>query len=1231
MNTWIVFLPVLLFLGLISSCGQKHNTSHVVKLNFSHAGKLDTSPTLNETLVYLKNGDGSEVHSVRLGNTATEWTITLPSGIWDFKVVGWSDPNYSQHPLQGDIYCGSTTEVLQDGEGQKIINVIISKSQCNSPELPAGSSSFAMRIKYCHPETGVLDETCDPPLNTDNPLWIDSKTYYAKIFIPALEGGSATSKCIPLNTSSGESDIADKIFLFPHSIPVNVNIYQGDQYKCDQNPLDTYQFSQGLSEYNASQDGLEGRIALASTTNDNKILLKATSLSAFYFAGINSIINIGDVSATLTWIPAVGASSYNVYRIIPAPTQLIASVAPEMSTYNVTGLSANTTYTYKVIAIDGTTGSTSGYNALQSFTTLSTISNHPPVATGASASTSENVQVTIDLPYTSVGGTVAKNCTAYSPIHGTIGTCTCTTGGICSVDFTPELNFSGMAAGFTYKVNNGSDSSADSNPADANIFVTFVNQPPTIDPINNQAIYVNTATSAIPFNIGDVETPLASLTPSANSSNTTLLPVSNIVFGGSGANRTVTLTPASGKTGNATVTISVSDGTLTSSRTFILNVTYNFAGLSSVDQITDTGARLNWAHIAGIASYNIYNTTSGSAVFVASVPAPTTSYTMTTLTPSTSYHFKVNAVDINGQLDTNNTTQTFSTSTASNQAPVATNITPAYTSENVPVTIPLPYTDRESNLATSCSTSSVTNGSTGTCSCPGGNCSVTFTPATNYYGTASFSYTVTTGDSQISNLANVVISVSHVNQPPTITPDTITDQTMPVSTPSLGPIVFTIGDPDTNINSLNVTITSSNTALIPNANITPPLGGTGASRSITLQPITGKTGKSIITISVSDGELTTARTFSVSLYFPGLDPITTYGAHTANLTWNNYPGLTLYNIYRTYPLPVTLIDTVPPPTSSYTVTGLAANTNYSFSVIALDASLHTDGGDYVQPVLTSPGSLACPTGYVPVPGNNFYGEPNEFCVSKYIMGCPTDITGMSCPLTDLPVSLTGHRPWVNIAQTDAHTRCQALGAGHYNLISNTKWMTIATNLANNHLNWISNSVGTGTLYVGHSNNTPPNSLAPGSDDYDGYYGTGDAIGSDQRRTMYLSNGEIIWDFSGNVFQWTLWNIPSAPATFIPDTTLRTDKASPQAISIELNTATATTSMPLNSYMPNNPTYDSTNGVGLYYPDVPGIGGAAIRGGAWGSGNQAGIFSLQLYYNSTTQYSNTMGYRCTWVP
>ena len=64
----------------------------------------------------------------------------------------------------------------------------------------------------------------------------------------------------------------------------------------------------------------------------------------------------------------------------------------------------------------------------------------------------------------------------------------------------------------------------------------------------------------IAFTVGDAETAAGSLTVSGSSSNPTLVPNANIVFGGSGANRTVTVTPAANQNGTATITVTVSDG-----------------------------------------------------------------------------------------------------------------------------------------------------------------------------------------------------------------------------------------------------------------------------------------------------------------------------------------------------------------------------------------------------------------------------------------------------------------------------------------------------------------------------------------------------------------------------------------------------------------------------------------------------------------------------------------------
>lgn len=98
------------------------------------------------------------------------------------------------------------------------------------------------------------------------------------------------------------------------------------------------------------------------------------------------------------------------------------------------------------------------------------------------------------------------------------------------------------------------------------------NTAPTITSIANQTTTTAVAVGPLSFTVSDAETAVASLTVTGASSNTTLLPVANIVFGGSGESRTVTLTPASGQTGTATITLTVSDGTLTAQTSLTLTV-----------------------------------------------------------------------------------------------------------------------------------------------------------------------------------------------------------------------------------------------------------------------------------------------------------------------------------------------------------------------------------------------------------------------------------------------------------------------------------------------------------------------------------------------------------------------------------------------------------------------------------------------------------------------------------
>ncbi len=104
------------------------------------------------------------------------------------------------------------------------------------------------------------------------------------------------------------------------------------------------------------------------------------------------------------------------------------------------------------------------------------------------------------------------------------------------------------------------------------ITVVASNTAPIISPIANQTVDEDEATAAIPFTVGDVETPATALTVTKASSNTNLVPVANIILGGTGINRTVTVTPAANQSGTATITLTVSDGILTNSTAFELEV-----------------------------------------------------------------------------------------------------------------------------------------------------------------------------------------------------------------------------------------------------------------------------------------------------------------------------------------------------------------------------------------------------------------------------------------------------------------------------------------------------------------------------------------------------------------------------------------------------------------------------------------------------------------------------------
>src|SRR5690606_26249194 len=142
---------------------------------------------------------------------------------------------------------------------------------------------------------------------------------------------------------------------------------------------------------------------------------------------------------------------------------------------------------------------------------------------------------------------------------------------------------------------------------------------------------------------------------------------------------------------------------------------------------------------------------------------------------------------------------------------------------------------------------------------------------------------------------------------------------------------------------------------------------------------------------------------------------------------------------------------------------------------------------------------SCPSGFIPVPGNAKYST-SDFCVMKYEA---KDVGGIA-------VSQPEGAPW-QATRTDAKAAAQAACDG-CRLMSDAEWLTVAHNALNVGSNWSGGNVGSGYVFSGHASGSP---LSASADDANGYFGTGASAPSRQRRTLTLSNGEVIWDMAGN--------------------------------------------------------------------------------------------------------------------
>ena len=575
---------------------------------------------------------------------------------------------------------------------------------------------------------------------------------------------------------------------------------------------------------------------------------------------------ITDVDNTLNCTTSVSKTSTNT-AMLPVANISLAGTAPNCTVTMNPVLNENGTSNIVLTVTDGALTATSP------FTLTVTAVNDAPVISAIADQTINEETSTAPIAFTVTDVDSTLNCgTALSatssnatllPLSGIVFGGTAPN---CTVALTPATNQNGNS-NVVISIFDGALAATSA----FTLTVIPVNDPPVISAIANQTTNEDTATAAIPFTITDPDNALvcSSVNLSVTSSNVSLLPIANIVIGGTAPNCTVTMTPALDQNGITNIVLTVTDGLLTASSAFSLTVNaVNDAPVISgiLDQTTveDTDDIVTFTitdvdSVLLCTSANLSATSSvGSLQPVANIVFTGTAPNCTaTLSPALN-QFGVSNIVLtvfdNGTPNLQATSPFLLTVTADNDQPMMSNITDATMLEDGTLIKNFTITDVDDvlNCVTSMSASSsnttllpdanIVFGGTAP------NCTATISPAANRFGIVDILFTVADPPGSISNRF-FTVTVTSVNDAPVIS--AITNQTTAEDT-AFASIAFTISDVETAVScTTSVTMTSTNTALIPVANVV--FSGTAPNCNAVITPALNANGTSNLTFRVTDG------------------------------------------------------------------------------------------------------------------------------------------------------------------------------------------------------------------------------------------------------------------------------------------------------------------------------------------------------------------------------------------